>query len=288
MNDPASLVSIGVPVFNGEAFLEETLNSILAQTYPNIEVILSDNDSTDRTEEICRTYEMRDKRIRYVRNDINFGASKNFNQTFAFSSATYFKWAAHDDICAPDFVLKCVETLDRDPAVVLSYAQQIDIDEQGKILGGNPYGLNTELEGPYERFAEVMKFWRGAPAIWGVMRRDILAQTPLIGSYYASDLVLLAELALHGKFYEVPEGLLLHRQHQGRSVHASKHEFIAWLDSSKKGKIAFPIWKWFLEYLLAVSRVPLSPSERIRCYIYTAKWFKWRWRSAMDDLMFFT
>lgn len=288
MNDPAPLVSIGIPVFNGERFLEETLHSILAQTYPNFELLISDNASTDHTEEIGRAYAMQDDRIRYVRNAINLGASKNFNQTFALSSGVYFKWAAHDDVCAPDFLLRCVEALKQDPAIVLCYPQQIDIDEHGKVLGPNPYGLNTHLERPYERFAEVMQFWRGAPAIWGVMRRDILQKTPLIGNYYASDLVLLAELALYGRFHEVSEGLLLHRQHSSRSVYATKREFIAWLDPSKTGRVAFPMWRWFLEYLLAIGRPPLTWPDRVRCYLHAVKWFKWRWRLATDDLTIYT
>src|SRR6266536_1939108 len=85
-------VSIGLPVFNGERFVAEAIDSILAQTFEDFELIISDNASTDGTEEICRCYAEKDERIRFVRNRENYGAAFNFNQTFHLSSGGYFKW----------------------------------------------------------------------------------------------------------------------------------------------------------------------------------------------------
>ena len=281
-------ITVGLPVYNGARFLRETIESILSQTYVDFELVISDNASTDGTQEIGRAYAEKDQRIRYVRNKTNLGASKNFNSVFDLSSGEYFKWAAHDDVCAPNFLLRCVEILDREPSVVLCYPRQIDIEENGQVLRENPYELNTNLATPQERFAEVIRFWRGAPAIWGVIRRGVLKKTPLIGYYYASDLVLLAELALYGQFYEVPEDLLFHRDHQSRSVYdTTRHSVRAWLDPTKAKRITFPMWRWFLEYLLAIRRAPLSWSERRQCYLHAARWFRWHWNYAKDDLNFF-
>lgn len=278
-------VSVGLPVYNGGRFLKEALDSILAQTFADFELILSDNASTDNTEEICRVYAERDERIRYSRNKTNLGAAKNFNRTFELSSGQYFKWAAHDDICAPDFLLRCAEALDRDPTVILCYPRQLDIDEHGRILGKNPYELNTNLVKPHERFREVLRFWRGAPAIWGVMRRSILKKTPLIGDYYASDLVLLAELALYGRFHEVREDLLLHREHPTRSVYApTRQAMTAWLNPLQAGRHTLSTWRWFVGYLSAVGRSPLSWQERLQCWIQVARWLRWRWGDAVSDL----
>lgn len=288
MRSQSPRVTVGLPVYNGARFLNRAIESILAQTYTDFELVISDNASTDGTPEICKAYAEKDKRIRYFRNQTNLGASKNFNYVFDLSSGEYFKWAAHDDICAPDFLSKCVEILDRDPSVVLCYPKQVDIDEDGQTLAENPYELNTNLATPPERFAEVIGFWRGAPAIWGLLRRDILKRTPLIGYYYASDLVLLAELALYGRFHEVPENLLFHREHQNRSVYdTTRHSVRAWLDPTKAKRITFPIWRWFLEYLLAIRRVPLSWPERRQCYLHAARWFRWHWSYAKDDVVFF-
>src|SRR5262249_36899823 len=152
MNNHKPRVSIGMPVYHGEPFLKEALDSILAQTYSDFELIISDNASTDRTQEICTAYAAKDKRIQYSRNDKNLGAAKNYNRVFELSSGEYFKWAAHDDICAPDFLVRCITVLDQDPSVVLCYPREIGIDEQGKFLGNRPYKLDTSLTKPSERF----------------------------------------------------------------------------------------------------------------------------------------
>jgi len=112
-------VSIGLPVYNGENYLEEAIDSILAQTYKDFELIISDNASTDRTPDICQAYANKDPRIRYYRNEKNIGAAVNFNRVFELSSSEYFKWAAHDDIIAPDYISECIEILDNDDSIVL-------------------------------------------------------------------------------------------------------------------------------------------------------------------------
>ena len=92
-------VSIGLPVYNGQEFLEETLHSILNQTFNDFELIICDNASTDRTAEICRSFAKRDRRIRYYRNEINLGAAKNFNGVFFLARGEYLKWSDNDDLC---------------------------------------------------------------------------------------------------------------------------------------------------------------------------------------------
>ena len=127
-------VSIGMPVYNGENFLAEALDSMLAQTFVDFELIISDNASTDRTKAICRDYAARDRRIRYHRVDDNQGATWNFNHTFELARGEYFKWAAHDDLCDPTFVARCVEVLDSDPTVICCHTQTRHIDIHGNIL----------------------------------------------------------------------------------------------------------------------------------------------------------
>ena len=112
------MVSIGLPVYNGENYLSAAIESIAAQTFQDFELIISDNDSTDRTPEICRHYMMQDKRIRYFRNKRNLGAAPNYNRTYELSQGQYFKWTAHDDIICPDFLAKCVVALEAEPEAV--------------------------------------------------------------------------------------------------------------------------------------------------------------------------
>lgn len=102
-------VSVGLPVYNGEKYLPQAIKSLLAQTFAEFELIICDNASTDRTQEISRTFTKRDQRIRYHRNPNNLGAAANFNLSFRLSSGEYFKWAA-DDLCAPEFLASLTPT----------------------------------------------------------------------------------------------------------------------------------------------------------------------------------
>src|SRR3989337_590294 len=116
-------VSIGLPVFNGEKYLRQALDSILAQTYQDFELIISDNASTDKTQQICREYVKKDSRIRYYRNKRNLGATRNHNRVFELSCGEYFKWASHDDLLAPEFLSRCVSVLDQDHSIVLCHSK---------------------------------------------------------------------------------------------------------------------------------------------------------------------
>src|SRR5262245_40295511 len=123
------LVSIGLAVYNGEEYLSDAISSILAQSFTDFELIISDNASTDRTEEICKTYADMDSRIRYSRNETNIGGVNNENLTFRLSKGKYFRLAAHDDVCDPKLIEKCVEVLERDQDVILCQTAIVNIDE---------------------------------------------------------------------------------------------------------------------------------------------------------------
>src|SRR5690348_12208016 len=122
-------VAIGMPVWNGEAFLAEAIESVLGQTYGDLELVISDNASTDATAEICHGYAQRDSRIRYIRQDRNIGAGPNHVEVFRRSSSAYFKWASHDDVLEPGFLEACVRVLDESDAVVLCSPATLLINE---------------------------------------------------------------------------------------------------------------------------------------------------------------
>jgi glycosyltransferase involved in cell wall biosynthesis len=279
-------VSIGFPVYNGEDYVSEALDSLLTQTFTDFELIISDNASTDRTGEICRSYAAVDPRIRYYRNAANVGPVKNFHRVFELARGEYFKWAHHDDRIAPDFLLKCVAVMETDPSVVVCYPRALMIDEKGVAVKQREYGLDTRLVQPHERFRGVLGIDLGSPPICGIMRTSVLKKTPLLAGSYASDQVLLAELALLGRFHEVPEPLLLHRDHPQRSVFVSptRHSLAVWFDPSRAGRIIFPMWGIFFEYLSAIHRAPLSLRERFRCWVQMVKWTRYRWQDMVEDL----
>src|SRR5690242_8968780 len=111
-------VTVGMPVYNGERYMRFALDSLLAQDFQDFEIVISDNASTDRTSEICAEYAARDSRVRYHRNATNIGASPNYNRTFELARGQYFKWCAHDDVCLPSFLSKCVATMEAAPSSV--------------------------------------------------------------------------------------------------------------------------------------------------------------------------
>ena len=269
-------VSIGMPVFNGEPYIVEALNSLLAQTYTDFELIISDNASTDRTEEICRRYAREDKRIRYYRNKKNLGAAKNYNRVFELSNSKYFKWAAHDDVLAPEYLQRCIEILDHDPAVVLCHPKTIVIDEYGKKVNDYDDYLDFRSPNPHERFRDYLfRNFGKCNAIFGVIRTNELRKTPLIGSYSPSDEVLMAELALYGKIYQIPDRLFYRREHPERSKRANPNPraHAIWFNPENKNKIILPTkWKSFWEYIRAITRIPLGCSDKVLCYLYIAKW----------------
>src|SRR5262245_36537007 len=122
-------VTTGMPVRNGQRFIRQAIDSLLAQTYRHFELIICDNASTDQTEVICREVAERDARIRYFRNQENIGPAGNHNKCFNLSRGEYFRWHAHDDMCAPTYLQRCVEVLDADPGVVIAYPRTTIVDE---------------------------------------------------------------------------------------------------------------------------------------------------------------
>ena len=115
----APRVSVGLPVFNGERYLARAIESVLRQDFADFELVVSDNASTDRTGEICEEYARRDARVRYVRNPRNLGAGPNYDRCFRLARGEYFKWAAHDDRLAPDYLSQTGAALDAAPDAVL-------------------------------------------------------------------------------------------------------------------------------------------------------------------------
>ncbi len=276
-------VSVGMPVRDGERFIRLAIESILAQTLTDFELIISDNCSTDGTRAICREY-LSDPRVRYFPSAENLGGAWNHNRVFELSRAPYFKWAAHDDECAPEFLERCVAALDSDPSLSLCFTKTILIDDSGVPLqAGNGhdsvcYGSAARSKTPSERLLESFRCastW--CNPFYGVIRSSVLRATTLVGPYFEADLVLLAQLALTGECRELPEPLFFRRDHPQRAIRVAKtaRERALWYDSAHKGPATPHTWKLLTEYLASVRRAPLSVADRLRCYWVLAKWCRW-------------
>lgn len=283
---PIPLVSIGLPVYNGGEYLKATIESLLGQTYSDFELIISDNGSSDRTPLICEEYAARDARIRYHRFEQNVGAARNYNYVFESSRGQFFKWAAHDDLCAPEFIFRCVEALESDATAVLAYPKVVIIDPDGHPIQEYDEGKNLDSGDPTKRFESLMAAPKECNAIFGLIRSTVLATTPLIGVYNASDLNLLAELALHGRFREVPEPLFFRREHPKRPLYMAKTDAdkVAWYDPVMETRIVLPNWRQIFEHGRAVARVRMTLSSKLRCYFFVARLASWRRGALIKDL----
>ncbi len=134
----APSVSVGLPVFNGAAYVAEAIDSILNQKYEDFELVIQDNASTDQTEEICRAYVTKNSRVSYFRNLHNIGAASNYNLAFQRARGRYFKWIAHDDICSPDFLQTCANSLENTSSLVLCCGRVRLINDDGTPVRYDP------------------------------------------------------------------------------------------------------------------------------------------------------
>lgn len=244
-------LSIGIPVFNGQEFLPELLDSLLAQTFADFEVLICDNASSDRTPQICREYERRDGRIRYFCNSRNLGAIANFNRVFELSKGPLFKWAAHDDLYHDAYLAACVSLLEGNPDTVLAHTAAAFISENGEMLPyneemgcftdrrtGRRYWADVPSIGDtpvaVDRFWQVLTRARWGTHMFGVVRREALQQTSLLPNFAGSDRAMLAELALIGRFRCASEPLFLKRFHANVSSALDHTELRSFLSTDDK------------------------------------------------------
>jgi len=257
-------VSIGLPVYNGERFLEDAIRSILAQSYTDFELIISDNASTDRTREICERYARRDARIRYTRSPRNRGGAWNFSRVFELARGEFFKWAAHDDILAPDYLRSCVAVLDGDPTLIVCHSGSRRIDESGRTTG--VYLATVAAADPCERFRRAVKTTYPIE-LFGVFKTSVLSETNLMAPHPQADIDLLQQLVLLGNIGRVPEVLFSRRSHAesySEGTTAFRDRLNAMAPGRRTPYILFCVTR-FLRLNMQVVRSPLPWSSRFRC-----------------------
>jgi glycosyltransferase involved in cell wall biosynthesis len=265
-------VSIGIPVYNGARFLTESLESLLGQTFEDIEFLISDNGSTDGTEEICRGFAERDARIRYLRADTNRGASWNYRNVAHQTTGRYFKWATHDDLLAPTYIERCVGVLDDAPdGVALVYPRTTIIDERGRAVREYNDNLDIRDSTPHERLRRLVLNIVMSNASFGVIRRSTIERSRLLDSFPSADYVMMAEFAMLGELWEIPEFLFFRREHPGMSrvAHRTPAEAAEWFkpgEGSSQGRKVNESWRLFVEHLRSIRTLPFDPLERWRCY----------------------
>jgi glycosyltransferase involved in cell wall biosynthesis len=213
-------VSIGLPVYNGEKFIQKALDSLLEQTFTEFELIISDNASDDRTEFICREYAERDSRIRYIRQIKNMGAAANWHRVLDYALGELFIWFAHDDACHPKMLSLFIAKMDLDPNIVLCISDIICIDDNDNII------IVEKLTNLYDgsNWHKTRKVFYEFPcsniffALYGLYRTNVLRSVggpiPTSRHYYSHcEVPFLAKLSLTGKIFALPLPLKYYRVH---------------------------------------------------------------------------
>lgn len=278
-------VTIGVPVYNGERYLVEALKSVTDQTFADLEILVSDNASTDGTEEICRDFAARDNRVRYLRADTNRGGVWNFNRLLALASGETFRIAAADDVARPRLVEACLQALhDGGPDVVMSYPRTQIIDEHGTVTedlhDAVPFGSAPTA---HERTYDFLRA-QAAHLVYGLFRTDVLRSTRGFRATVGNDVVILAEVAARGRFALVPEQLFLQRRHETQHSARGAGQ-VAFHAPRARARLDLPQTTLAVELWRAVLSSPLPAAERARCLdAVTRGWIAPRWRGPAGDV----
>ena len=260
------LVSIGLPVFNGEKSLSNALNSLLKQDYANLEIIISDNGSTDRTSQICKDFMQKDSRIKYYRSSENRGSNWNFNRVFELSSGKYFMWAAHDDLRELSFVRVCVEKLEQfQQAALCQTHTEMFVENRNERLCVTNLDSFEGVTDVVERYRETLKNFP-AVAIYGVYRSSAVKKTHMLERVIASDLAFIQELSLYGSFVQVPEILFTYiNRETWNTVHDDYKDFSG---QDRKPWWYLPFFVLFCNHWSRVARAELPFKLSSVCGIY--------------------
>ncbi len=288
-------VSIGMPVYNCERYIGQSIESLLSQTYGDFELIITDNVSKDGTEEICRDFVKKDKRVRYVRNERNLGGPGNFRRVFSLCSGEYQKWSTADDYWDSTFIEKCVAVLGREPDVVACYSKTRFIEESSGRIEDYEDHLHLQEASPRARLIRVIEETRKCHVHLGVIRRAAMMRTSLIGGELASDIRFLAELSLYGKFFVIPEYLFFRRFHETSSSwergikdgpEKDWDSQRAYYDPERKSffGISMNYWRRYANLFYAVTHAPIDNREKIGIYRYLAGKMKRQPRILMKEL----
>lgn len=259
----AARVSIGVPAYNAARYLELTLDSLVRQTYADLEIIVCDNASSDDTPDIASDFARRDPRVRHVRSPENIGAGRNFIRCVQLARGELFRWASADDLSAPTFVERCVEVLDAHPDVVQAFPRTTLIDENGVALKQIDDPVATMSDSPRERYMHVMRNLTLVNSLYGVMRTATLRRTAIHGTYRGADLVVQAEIALYGKIAQVPEYLFFRRMHaQAHSAMTREQQLAFHQPTARARRLEFTRWRQLAERLRTVLRSSISARDK--------------------------
>jgi glycosyltransferase involved in cell wall biosynthesis len=278
-------VTIGIPVYNGAATLGPAVEPLLAQTFGDFELVISDNASTDSTRDVVESLARTDPRIRYIRQQENIGANRNYSFVATAARGEFLKWASASDWCAPTFLEQCVAALDRDPAAVLA-APRTRLFE-GDPASASDYDEDIALlqASAIERFIALTEQIRLNNAMNGLIRLSALRNTSIMEAYPSADVVMMGHLALLGKFILLDEPLFYRRMEAATSTalqdaaSIQRHHY-----PNMTFRALFPHWKRQVGWFRAVGGAPTGLPDKVRAWAWTTRMAYWERKSLLEDI----
>jgi glycosyltransferase involved in cell wall biosynthesis len=284
MTNSQPVVSVGMPVYNSEQHMRQALESLLRQDWEDLELVISDNASTDGTRDICLEYAARDRRIRYYRNERNMGITWNLNRVFELSSGLYFKWAGSHDYVSPSFITACKQILDSDPSVVLAYPLARLVDSEGQtIIETVPEFVDTRGLPTCARVRSVVeKVDYCAIELYGLFRASDLRRCRRLWSGLGNDHILMMEISFLGAIAMIPEVLFFRREF-GPTLKKDKRIATLLIRNSpdyRGRKRVRPYWEMGIQHLIGAWR--LAPrSTKFHVLPLLAYTFYLRWHGQL-------
>lgn len=284
------LVTVGVPVYNGERFLERTLAALRDQELEDIEVVVSDNGSVDGTVEIARSFVREDSRFTLLRSDTNRGVPWNWNRVLARARAPFFMWNGADDIVRPGHLRRCREALLACPEASIGFSRVVLIDAEDTVVGEmDDLDLDFVRRGPADRVALFLdRHVYQVIGFGGVMRTDVLRAMGGLPSFYGGDIALGVKMAMRAPWVQVPDQLFVSRRHDQQTNKVQGGDVLMQVrtyDPSWRRPVAFP--QWFLNHRLVVeaATAPVPARERARAVAQVLRlWTVRNWRFFPFDV----
>jgi len=279
----APKVTLALPVRNGAAYLPAAIPAYLSQSFADFELLISDNASTDATEQICREFAARDPRIRYIRQESNIGMIPNFEAVRSAGRGDYFRWGSVDDEIGPGYLAACVAALDADPEVVLAQGRCYDIDEHGAVLVEQP-PLDTAGPDPRRRLQGLLGLHESLD-LYGVIRADALRTVRAMPTHPECDRVILAGLALRGRFVQVTDAAFRRRVHAAQTMGVRRTSERVRIHDPKRSGFTLPAWELGFDLLREIHRAPLTRRQRRGCYVAMHVWLRHNYMKMAKNLV---
>ncbi|HNP35730.1 MAG TPA: glycosyltransferase family 2 protein [Woeseiaceae bacterium] len=265
-----------MPAYNGEKFIAAAIQCVLEQSFRDLTLLISDNASTDATEEICRSFAAQDDRIVYLRQQQNLGATANYNFVAEQASSEYFKWHSCNDLLSKDMIGNCVSVLDSNYEAALVYAKTCLFNESiadAKTYNQDPLADQSDA---LQRFMHVVDDMALNNIMNGVLRLDMLRRTSMLREFYFADRTMMAELALQGKLLEDPVSRFYRRMDEESATHMKKaDEVIKHFNPSWKRPLPFTNWRVYGSFLagLWASNIGIVPAVKGSLKVARRAWW---------------